>query len=148
MPEGYVYLGCSPVKIHLAFSFSLGLYYIKWATHRLPGSLSLCGDFEKEKGNQSVSLHYFLCSEFSQDEWIYLFISFSFHTRLPTSPAFPKVGSLQNESLKPVLSVLHCKKSFRIQCYYLTRKPHPQKMQMILLAVILLTWRAQVDLWT
>lgn len=136
MPEGYVYLGCSPVKIHLAFSFSLGLYYIKWPHTDSRGHYHFVVILKRKGKSNCLFTLLFMLRILTG--WMNLFVHFYlFHSRLPASPAFPKVNCcLQNES-QPLSSVLHCKKSFSIQCYYLTRKPHPQKMQMIRLAVIL-----------
>lgn len=114
-------------------------------THRLLRSLSLYGDFEEEKESK-LSLTLLFRPGIPTGR---VFICFSFHSKLPGRPIFPngRFLSLQNECLKPVWSVLHSKKSFRIQ-YYLPRKPHPQKMQRIPLAVIFLMLRFPVNTWT
>lgn len=56
-----VYLGFSPLKIHLAFSFSLGQNHIKWAkdginTHRHSWGYYHFLSFCRRKGKQTLSL--------------------------------------------------------------------------------------------
>lgn len=133
-------------KIHLVFSFSLGPNHIKWTTHTDSWGHYHFIVILKKKRQANCLLHYFLRPGIPTGR---VFICVSFHSRLPGRPTFPKGRFLSqhNESLKPVWSVLHSKKSFRIP-YYLTRKPHPQKMQRIPLAVILLMLRFQVNSWT
>lgn len=60
-----VYLGFSPLKIHLAFSFSLGQNHIKWAKDGINTHIHSCGHYhfivvlQKKRKTNSVSLHYF-----------------------------------------------------------------------------------------
>ena len=94
----------SPIEIRLAFSVSLGPNRIKWATRRLPRSLSLYGDFEEEKEIKlSLYITFEARNSHRKSKSICSFLSLPILGYLLV-PLFLKVDflSLQNESLKPV----------------------------------------------